>query len=244
MIIGFIGFGHLSRGIADLVDSKDIRFITSLENRSENTAQNIKDSKIEVLDTFKEVASNSDILISANSPKNALDVARKYGKYADGIYLDLNNISPKTTLEISKHVKALVDGAVIGKIESENPVLYLSGKCSDELLFFNDFIETKKISDKIGDASTLKLLRSTYTKALSAVLIESSQLAQNHNLKDEFFDILSITEGDDFKDKSLSRIVNTLNSSQRKSEELEEIITYFENDDLVMLKAAHKKLSQ
>ena len=55
------------------------------------------------------------------------------------------------------------------------------------------------------------MLRSTYTKALSVLLIECYELAKKHSLDGEFFDILSLTEGDDFKDKSLSRINNTIN---------------------------------
>lgn len=244
MIIGFIGFGKVSENLLNLMKSDDIEFITSAEGRSPKTIENIKKVDIEVLNTFKEVSIKSDILISANSPKNALEIAKMYGKFTKGIYLDLNNISPDTTLEINKHVENLVDGAIIGKIDSDNPILYLSGLKSDELLFLNEFIETKKISDNVGDVAILKLLRSTYTKSLSALLIESADLAKSYGLEDEFFDILSLTEGDDFKEISLSRINNTLNSSKRKSEELEEIIDYFDNQELIMVKAALKKLNQ
>ena len=244
MIIGFIGFGKVSENILNLIKSEDITFITSIENRSEKTAENIKKCEIEVLDTFKSVALKSDVIISANSPKNALTVAKEYGKYVKGIYLDLNNISPDTTFEISKHVDNFVDGAIIGKIDSENPILYISGEMADNLLFLNEFIETKKISDNIGDAAILKLLRSCYTKTLSAILIESTEIAKSHNLEDEFFEIMSLTEGEDFRQKSLSRIKNTLNSSQRKSEELEEIIDYFNENELTMVKAALEKLSR
>ena len=244
MIIGFIGFGKVSENILNLIKSEDITFITSIENRSEKTAENIKKCEIEVFDTFKSVALKSDVIISANSPKNALTVAKEYGKYVKGIYLDLNNISPDTTLEISKHVDNFVDGAIIGKIDSENPILYISGEMADNLLFLNEFIETKKISDNIGDAAILKLLRSCYTKTLSAILIESTEIAKSHNLEDEFFEIMSLTEGEDFRQKSLSRIKNTLNSSQRKSEELEEIIDYFNENELIMVKAALEKLSR
>ena len=115
---------------------------------------------------------------------------------------------------------------------------------ADKLLFLNDFLKVKIISDKVGDASKLKLLRSTYTKALSVLLMESYALAQKLNLEDEFFDTLSLTEGDEFKDKSLSRINNTLNSSKRKAEELEEILNYFNDDDLKMIKTALLKLKQ
>ncbi len=46
--------------------------------------------------------------------------------------------------------------------------------------------EIRKISENPYDASKLKLLRSMYTKSLSAVLIESSEVAKNLNLEEEF----------------------------------------------------------
>ncbi len=244
MIIGFIGFGKVSKTLFNLLKSENITCITSLEQRSSKTIENIKNSNIEVLDSLKEVAITSDVLIVATSPKSALDVAKKYGKYAKSLYLDLNNISPDTTVEINKYVDNLIDGAIIGKIDSDNPILYISGEHADELLFLNDFIKTKKVSDNIGDVAILKMLRSSYTKTLSALLIESIQIAREHGLEDEFFDILTLTEGENFREKSLSRINNTLNNSERKSEELEEIIAYFDDSDLTMIKSAHKKLSQ
>jgi Asp-tRNA(Asn)/Glu-tRNA(Gln) amidotransferase C subunit len=42
----------------------------------------------------------------------------------------------------------------------------------------------------------------------------------------------------------LSRINNTKNSKKRKAEELEQIIDYFENQDLTMVKASFKKLNR
>ena len=125
-----------------------------------------------------------------------------------------------------------------------NPTLYISGKSADELLFLNDFLDVVVISDKIGDVAILKLLRSTYTKTLSALLIESYQIAQNYNLEDEFFDVISVTEGGDFKNRSLSRIKNTLANSKRKSEELNEIIECFSQNELIMVKAALDKFSR
>ena len=204
MIIGFIGFGKVSQNLAKLIKSDDIALVTSQEDRSPKTIERIERSNVEVLDSFKEVAGKSDLLISANSPKNALSVAKEYGKCAKGIYLDLNNVSPDTTLEISEHVNRLVDGAIIGKIDSQNPVLYLSGEDANELAFLNDYIETKIISDRIGDASLLKLLRSTYTKTLSSLLIESSRLARKHGLEEEFFALTEGLSGEDMSDSSSS----------------------------------------
>ena len=244
MIIGFIGFGKVSQNLVKLISSDDIGFVTSKENRSKSTIDAIDESDIGVLPTFEDVAKSSDIIISANSPKTALDIAKEYGRYAKGIYLDLNNVSRETTLEINEYVENLVDGAIIGKIDSDNPTMFLSGESADKLLFLNDFLDVKIISEDVGDAAILKSLRSAYTKTLTALLIESYQIARNHNLENEFFDVVSITEGDDFKDKSLSRIRNTLSSSKRKSEELEEIISSFDDEDLTMVRAALEKFNR
>ena len=244
MIIGLIGFGKVSQNLVKLIQSPDIKFITSAENRSSQTLDNISKADITLTDTFRQVAIESDILISANSPKSAVDVSQKYGKYCSGIYLDLNNVSPETTLDINSNVSDLVDGAIIGKIDSENPTLYVSGKHANDLLFLNDFLDVNVVSDRAGDVSRLKMLRSAYTKTLSVLLIESFEIAKSNNLEDEFFEMLTLTEGDEFKEKSLSRITNTLKSSKRKSEELDEIIGCFSDEDLTMVKAALDKLNR
>ena len=78
MIIGLVGFGEVSYNLTRIIKSKEHIFATSTENRSQKTVELIKDSGIEIFETFKELASASDILISANSPKSALEVAEKY----------------------------------------------------------------------------------------------------------------------------------------------------------------------
>ena len=243
MNITFIGFGKVSYTLSKLIQSPDINLITSTENRSQDTIDLIKKSNVEVFPSYNEAIEKSDIVISAVTPSRAVEVAEKC-RNANVIYLDLNNISPNTTLKINDIVDNLVDGVIIGKIDAENPILYLSGKDSEKLLFLNDYLDVKIISDNIGDASKLKLLRSTYTKSLSVLLIECYSLASSLNLEDEFFNILSLTEGDEFKNKSLSRINNTLKSSKRKAEELEAILEYFDDEDLEMVKAALHKLKQ
>ena len=244
MNIALIGFGKVSYNLFKLIDSPDINFITSTEGRSQKTIDLINESGIEAYDSFSKAIEKSNIVISAVTPSQALEVSKKYAKDYTGLYLDLNNVSPDSKNQISDVCEDFVDGAIIGKIDSKNPTLFLSGKSAHKLLFLKDFLDVKIISDKAGDASKLKLLRSTYTKALSVLLIESYSLAEKHNLKDEFFDTLAITEGDEFKEKSLSRINNTLNSSKRKAEELEEILNYFIDDDLKMIETALDKLKQ
>ena len=87
MIIGLIGFGKVSKTLFNLIRSENITFITSKEGRSAETIEDIENSGITILETFRDVANKSDILISATSPKSALDVAKTYGRYAKGTFL-------------------------------------------------------------------------------------------------------------------------------------------------------------
>ena len=124
MIIGFIGFGRVSERLTKLF--KDEKIISSDYGRSKQSINRMKKANVEILDDFNQVAIESDLLISANSPSQALGVAEEYGSKTNGIFLDLNNISPETSEEINKTVDNFVDGAIIGKIES-SPMIYLSG---------------------------------------------------------------------------------------------------------------------
>ena len=242
MIIGFIGFGRVSENLTKLF--KDEKIISSDYGRSKQSINRMKNANVEILDDFNQVAIESDLLISANSPSQALEVAGEYGSKTKGLFLDLNNISPETSEEINKTVDNFVDGAIIGKIES-SPMIYLSGEKANQLVFLNSYLPVKIISDKIGDASRLKLLRSIYTKTVSTTLIETMEIAKEFNLEKEVLETIAYSEGDEFINSALSRIKNTKNSSSRKKEELEEIISYFKDfNDLTMTRATYKKLKR
>lgn len=242
MIIGFIGFGRVSENLTILFRNEKI--ISSDYGRSKQSINRMKKANVEILDDFNQVAIESDLLISANSPSQALELASEYGSKTKGIFLDLNNISPETSEEINKTVDNFVDGAIIGKVES-SPMIYLSGEKADQLVFLNSYLPVKIISDKIGDASRLKLLRSIYTKTVSTTLIETMEIAKEFNLEKEVLETIAYSEGDAFINSALSRIKNTKNSSSRKEEELEEIISYFNNvNDLTMTRATYKKLKR
>ena len=104
MKFGFIGFGEVSYTLSKILLSYGFEVLTSTEGRSKKTKDLVKSLNLNVLDSFEEVARQSDILISANSPQSALAVALKYGSLTDGIFLDFNNISPNTAKQIENYI--------------------------------------------------------------------------------------------------------------------------------------------
>ena len=75
MKFGFIGFGEVSYTLSKILLSYGFDVLTSTEGRSKKTRELVKSLNLTVLDSFEEVARQSDILISANSPQSALAIA-------------------------------------------------------------------------------------------------------------------------------------------------------------------------
>ena len=257
MKFGFIGFGEVSYNLSRILLSKGFDVLTSLEGRSEKTRDLAHSLDIDILDSFEDVARESDVLISANSPSSALAVALKYGSLTDDIFLDFNNISPSTSLEIANYLSEdhFVDSAIMGNVRSDELNLFFSGKRAYELKEFIDDHSSRNpeikvnvavVGDRIGAASALKVLRSSYTKGVSALLIETFEIAEKFGITDDLWDVLVLTEGEEFLKSSKSRIENSYKSSKRKYEEMEQLMDFlesydFEDDEELMLKATRDK---
>lgn len=245
--IGFIGFGEVSQTIYEyLKNSDNIKLSTTTYNRSPKSIKRIKHSKISTFKDLKTLSQNSNILISAVTPKNALNVAKEVSPYLNGIYMDVNTISPLTIQKILKYIPEsnYVDCAIIGKITDNKSYFMISGKNTKDILALSNYgLKIKKIGDTIGQASQLKMLRSNYTKGVSAILYETFKTAYQLGMVDELLDLLTETEGQQFTEKINSRIINSYNHSKRKSEELKEINLFLEKnnpEDMIMNKAILK----
>ncbi|OQD59613.1 putative dehydrogenase [Methanobrevibacter arboriphilus JCM 13429 = DSM 1125] len=260
MKIGFIGFGEVASTISKKLLDNNVNVLSSINGRSDKTKKLAKNSGIDLVNSFEDVALSSDILISTVSPFEALEISKKYGVLTNGIFLDLNNISPKTTLEIFDFFKGInetkssnfIKGSIIGKISSKNQIIYLSGENSNDLLLLKDYgLNIKVIGSNITDASYIKMIRSIYSKSLTAVTYEAFKISESFNMGDEFFEVLSITEGKDFEIQAKSRIKSLKNSHERKYEEMSEILKFLENiqssndfKDNNMIKATQNKFKE
>lgn len=257
MIVGFIGFGQVSSTLSNILSSNGVQTVTVVKGRSQKTNKLAVKSDVRIIDSYEALLLGSDIVISANSPANALNVADKYADYmGDGIYVDLNNISPNTTYYMADLFEKprkivlkeessrfnffkkendedirnnFVDGAIIGNVSNNPPLLMLSGVRADELAILNNYgLNVKVLSKNPGDVATLKILRSLYTKGVSAVLMEAFETAKEMDLEEQLFEILSVSEGEDFEKKSKSRLDNTYANTKRKVEEMDEALEFLD----------------
>ncbi len=229
MKVGFIGFGEVASTISKGLMDNGVEVYTSLEGRSIKTCNLVEEMSINICKDYKEVAKISDILISAVVPAKAVEVAREIGEDYKGVYVDINNVSPQTVKKALSYIKnrKTVDASIMGSIKLNGIKVQIitSGNSANQFAKLNSYgMNIKIIGSEIGQASTLKMLRSSYTKGVSAILFESLYTAYKMKLDNEFLKCLEVTECPGFRESAISRITSSGFHADRRAQEMEEVL--------------------
>ncbi len=232
MKVGFLGFGEVASILSAGLMKNGAEVYTSVEGRSTRTRNNIQKTGVETYPSYKAVAENSDILISSVVPSKAIEVAEMVGKYSSGIYVDINNVSPKTVVSALDRIEngKTVDAAIIGSVVKNGVDVRIiaSGSCANEFAdLINYGMNITVLGSVNGQASGIKLFRSSYTKGVSALLFESIYQAYKMGIDDDVLNYISETECPDFIESAKSRIISAGFHAQRRSEEMDELVGMF-----------------
>jgi 3-hydroxyisobutyrate dehydrogenase-like beta-hydroxyacid dehydrogenase len=232
MNVGFIGFGEVASILSEGLMKNGADVYTSMEGRSTRTKNNIQKTGVETYPSYKALAENSDIIISSVVPSKAIEVAGMVGKYSNGIYVDINNVSPKTVVNALENIKngKTVDAAIIGSVVKNgvDVKIIASGSCANEFADLTNYgLNITVVGSVNGQASGIKLLRSSYTKGVSALLFESIYQAYKMGIDSEVLNYISETECPDFIESAKSRIISAGFHAQRRSEEMDELVEMF-----------------
>lgn len=243
MKVGFLGFGEVASTLSTGLLKNGVEVSTCIEKRSPRTQRLAQETGLNLCGSNRELAENSDILISAVTPGAAIRTAKVVGKYVNGVYVDINNISPVTAKKALSFIKngKTVDASIIGSVRTGlNVQIIASGRFAHEFTRLNNYgMNIDVIGTEIGQASALKMLRSSFTKGISALLFETLYSAYSIGIDKEVLKYISKTEGEGFKDSAVSRIISSSFHAKRRYEEMEEVIeTLSESEDPKMSKAA------
>ena len=205
-----------------------VEVLTSTSGRSERTRKLARDLGVVDCADIREVSRESDIVISAVTPGVAVKIAKEVGDHVRGVYVDINNVAPATVKRALENIRngRVVDAAIMGRIGLKVKIL-ASGTAADEFARLNDYgFNIKVVSDCVGDASALKMLRSSYTKGVSALLLETLLAAYHLGLDGSLLDILEETEGDGFRERAISRVISSAFHSRRRYEEMKDVESF------------------
>jgi 3-hydroxyisobutyrate dehydrogenase-like beta-hydroxyacid dehydrogenase len=245
MKIGFIGFGEVASTLSEGLLKNGVEVSTCIMGRSSKTQKLAMETGLNLCRSNRELAETSDIIISAVTPAAAIKTAQDVGKYVEGVYVDINNISPvtaKKTLSFIKNGK-IVDASIIGSVRMGLKVRVIaSGRFAHEFAKLNNYgMNITIIGSEIGQASAVKIFRSSFTKGISALLFETLYPAYEMGIDNEVLKYISETECEGFKDTAVSRIISTAFHAKRRQEEMDEVIkTLSESEDPKMSKVVQE----
>jgi 3-hydroxyisobutyrate dehydrogenase-like beta-hydroxyacid dehydrogenase len=239
MRIGLVGYGEVGKILAHALREQGIGWVGAwdllLTDPSHNAAMKARarDDGVEACTSLAALLARADIVISAVTAANALEVAREAAQSIrpGTFFLDLNSASPMTKTSASK----LVDAAGAHYVEAGvmTPVppygirapMLLGGKRAGglaERLVPLGFDMTV-IAERIGVASAIKLCRSVFIKGLEAIIVESYTLARRHGVEREVLASLAETlPGIDWEKQGSYLFGRVANHGRRRAEEMRE----------------------
>jgi len=183
--IGIVSPGDMGQAIASRLKECGMHPHTALDGRSERTRALARAAGIADCGSMEKLVATCDLVISVINPGEALNVARDAAaalrqtgrKIA---FADLNAVSPQTARDTDQLIRAaggmFIDGGIIGpppRGEKDRPRIYVSGP--DAYLFEqikHPNLLIRVMSERVGDASGVKMCYAAMTKGTTALAVE------------------------------------------------------------------------
>lgn len=175
---------------------------------------------------------DADIALSAVFGSVALEVASAaLERLRPGaLYVDMTTADPDDMVRAERVAAAagqqFVDVAITGavNVHGVKTPLLCAGPRADQVaeLFRAAGAPVQVVGSRPGDAASLKLLRSIFTKGLEALAIECLTTAEKRGLRSKLHEILSDMDARPLKDMMESMVGTHIDHSARRRKEVEE----------------------
>lgn len=183
--IGVVSPGDMGQAIAVRIKQSGLEVFTALAGRSERTRALAQEAGLTDCGSLDGLVATCDMIVSVLNPGEALPVARIAAQAMKSrrraiAYADLNAVSPQTAREMDEAIRdaggMFIDGGIIGpppRGEKDRPRLYVSGPHAYlfETIRHPNLL-VRVLSERIGDASGIKMCYGAMTKGTTALAVE------------------------------------------------------------------------
>jgi len=179
--IAVVSMGEMGSGIAGRLVENGARVLTSLEGRSAASVSRAQAAGVEIFDDA-EMIEQAELVLSIMPPSATGTTVERFLpliKRSQGkpMFLECNAIAPQTVIALSKPFAEqglrFGDAAIIGpspKTRGTGPRFYMSGPVREEAELLRSFgLDTRVLSDALGDASALKMAYAGINKGFQAI---------------------------------------------------------------------------
>jgi 3-hydroxyisobutyrate dehydrogenase-like beta-hydroxyacid dehydrogenase len=191
VIIGLLHPGMMGAAVGGQLAQSGHRVNWCPAGRSPATADRAQAAGLRPVGSLAELLAGSEVVFSLCPPANAEHLARQIAEHRfNGLFVEANAIQPARMTHIAALVTAagatVVDGSVIGPPPSGERTarMYLSGPPvavdTVQRLLVGSQTEPRRVDDRIGAASALKMAYGSFQK------ISRALAAVSHALADDF----------------------------------------------------------
>ena len=182
--IGVMSPGDMGQAVAQQLRQKGFNVCTALDKRSARSKQLARDAGLTDVGSIGNLTAKCEVILSVMNPGAALDFATEVAQVLSlnkrrPLLVDCNAISPVTLQTINAKVTAAggrcVDASIIGPPPrgAAKTCLYVSGPEAHELeQLATPQITVRVLSDRLGDASAIKICYGAMNKGMIAMALE------------------------------------------------------------------------
>jgi 3-hydroxyisobutyrate dehydrogenase-like beta-hydroxyacid dehydrogenase len=188
--VGFMTPGDMGQAVAMQIKARGFTVCTALDKRSERSRALAREAGLTDLGTIPRLVAECDVVLSVMNPGAAVDFARDAAEALRStkrkiLIADCNAIAPDTVHEIAGIVEKaggrFLDGGIIGPPPrgKAKTNLYVSGPGAADLKQLEGpQLKVNVVSERIADASALKMLYAGLNKGTQALWLEILMAAQ------------------------------------------------------------------
>lgn len=235
--VAVIAMGEMGSGVAARMVERGAKVRTNLRGRSGASAQRAKAAGVEIAPDDAALVTGADFVLSIVPPARAGELARRLlppiqAANNRAVYVDCNAIAPQTVTAIAAPFAAagvaFVDAGIVGGPPAGdfNPRIYASGPNAQAFARLNDFgLDIPVLSDKVGDASALKMAYAGTTKGAHAVMIAMMLGAARAGVGDAFAAEMKMSQAGRLE-AAVRQLPMVLKKAYRWDGEMEEIARF------------------
>lgn len=194
--VGLMTPGDMGQGIAMQIQAKGFTVCTALDKRSHRSRALAREAGLTDVGTIERLVAECDVVLSVMNPGAAVDFARdavnalrSTGRKT--LIVDCNAIAPDTVHEIARMIEGaggrFLDGGIIGPPPRGNATanLYVSGPGAADLeALGGPQLAVKVVSERLSDASAVKICYAALNKGTQALWLEVLMAAQRLGVAD------------------------------------------------------------
>lgn len=195
--------GDMGHAVGAVLRAANLRVVTNLEGRSRRTQTLAAGAGIEDLKSDSALLDAADILLSILVPDQALDLVERLAPAIragahETVVVDCNAIAPETAKAAGRVIEGaggrFVDAGIIGpppRPGASSTRFYASGPEAERFAALRPAgLDVRLVSERVGDASALKMCYAALTKGSAALmtqlLVAAERLGVSAPLRAEF----------------------------------------------------------